>query len=512
MSKMTKLKEKITLHPIMTFCILILSTMILSGLLNLLGVGATYNTVNEGGTYTPVTVAVESLISLRGIKYIFSSTVANFVAFTPLSTLIIILIGIGIMEKSGFLKTAFTLLTRNVKKTTVTFALVLICMLSSIGGDIGYAVMIPISALLFLHGKRNPIVGIVTAFASLTCGTGISLLFTSVDSSLLTETLKSASVLDANYVLSTFSFVAIMLVATILIAIAITEVTERIVAPRFGKYETKEERKTDINKREKRGLFFGLSAGFIYLLIFIYNIIPGLPFSGNLLDYTQTLYIDKLFSPNSFFSNGFVFLVTILFVIWGLFYGIGAKTIKNNRDFCDDLGHSLDGIGKILVLILFASVLINVFKKSNMGTVLVASFTSLISKSTTLTGIPLIILLFVIVAFVTIFVPTPIAKWTILAGSVVPTMMNGGITPEFTQTIFRFAESATMGLTPLFAYFVIYMSYINKYNQEDKPISVFKTIKYQIPYCFIIGGILLILLIVWFIIGLPIGAGGYPTI
>lgn len=512
MSKIMKLKEKMTLHPIMTFCILILATMLLSGFLNLLGVGATYNKVSESGIYTPVTVAVESLISLRGIKYIFSSTVANFVAFTPLSTLIIILIGIGIMEKSGFLKTAFTLLTRNLKKNTVTFALVLICMLSSIGGDLGYAVMIPISALLFLHGKRNPIVGIVTAFAALTCGTGISVIFTSVDSSLLTETLKGASMLDAHYLLSTFSFIAIMLIATILIAIAITEVTERIVAPRFGKYETKEEKKTDINKREKRGLIFGLSAGFIYLLIFVYNIIPGLPFSGNLLDNTQTLYIDKLFSQNSFFSNGFVFIVTILFVIWGLFYGIGAKTIKNNKDFCEDLGHSLDGIGRILVLILFASVLINVFKKSNMGTVLVASLSNLMASSTTLTGIPLIILLFIIVALVTLFVPTPIAKWTILAGAVVPAMMNGGITPEFTQVIFRFAESATMGLTPLFAYFVIYLAYINKYNQDEKPISVFKTMKYQIPYCVIIGGILLLLLIIWFIIGIPIGAGGYPAI
>ena len=76
--------------------------------------------------------------------------------------------------------------------------------------------------------------------------------------------------------------------------------------------------------------------GLVYVLFFIHNIIPGVTFGGNLLDYKQVLYIDKLFSPDSFFSQGFVFIITMLFVLLGLFYGLGAKTIKNNNDFCDD--------------------------------------------------------------------------------------------------------------------------------------------------------------------------------
>jgi aminobenzoyl-glutamate transport protein len=126
-----------------------------------------------------------------------------------------------------------------------------------------------------------------------------------------------------------------MLAAVILISIIITLIVERFTAHRIEKYEYKEEKKElRLGKREYRGLIFSISAGAIYLLIFIYNIIPGLPFSGKLLDYSQNYYIDKLFSYDSFFSNGFVFIVTIFFVILGLFYGIGAKTIKNNNDFC----------------------------------------------------------------------------------------------------------------------------------------------------------------------------------
>ena len=47
-------------------------------------------------------------------------------------------------------------------------------------------------------------------------------------------------------------------------------------------------------------------------MIFVYNIIPNAPLGGALLDYSQTLYIDKLFGYNSFFNQGFVFVVTIL--------------------------------------------------------------------------------------------------------------------------------------------------------------------------------------------------------
>ena len=365
----SKFHEKMTLHPIMTLIILCGIAILLSGILSFIGAQATYNKVDANLLeYTPTTIQVNNLFSLSGLKYIFTNTVLNFVSFTPLSSLIIILIGFGIMEKSGFLKTAITLLTKRVKKKTVTFVIVLLSILLSLVGDLSYVVMIPLAAMIFMYGKRNPAIGIIAAFAGLTCGSGLSIFFTSIDSTLLSQTLLGARTLDIGYNLSTFSFCYIMTVAIILIALLITRIVEEYTAKKLAKYEfetNEEEVEEKIGRKEYRGLIFALGAGFIYLLIFIYNIIPGLPFSGKLLDYSQTFYIDKLFSYNSFFSNGFVFIVTMLFVIWGFFYGIGAKTIKNNKDFSDALGHSLDGTGKTLVLIFFAATFISIFKQTN---------------------------------------------------------------------------------------------------------------------------------------------------
>lgn len=506
-----------TLHPIMTLIILCGVTILLSGILSFVGAQVTYNKVDANLLeYTPSTIQVNSLFSLSGLKYIFTNTVLNFVSFTPLSSLIIILIGFGIMEKSGFLKTAITLLTKKAKKKTVTFFLVLISILLSITGDLSYIVMIPLAGVLFNYGKRNPAIGIIAVFAAMTCGTGLSIFLTSIDSSLLQQTLLGASVLDPNYTSSTFAFVFIMLLSIIAVAILVTKITEEYTAKKHYKYEfeTEEEQVSEevkLTKLEKKGLLFALLAAAIYLLIFIYNIIPGLPFSGNLLDYSQVYYIDKLFSYNSFFSNGFVFIITMLFVILGFFYGIGAKSIKNNKDFSDALGHSLDGTGKTLVLIFFAATFISIFKQTNIGPYVVGSLANFISKSG-FSGFTLIIAIFIVSAISTILLPSSLSKWAILAGSIVPVSMGAGISPEFAQVIFRYGECMAIGLTPLFAYYVIYLAYLEKYNQKSRPLSLFETLKYQVPYSLLTGLVLIIIILIWYVIGLPIGYGVSPIL
>ena len=433
------------------------------------------------------------------------------VSLNPIMTLMI-LIGIGIMDKSGFLKTTFSLITRKCQKKTITFVLALICIISSIGGDLAYVVMIPLSALLFYYGRRNPLHGIVISFAALTCGTGLSIFKTSVDSSLDVLTLDAAHILDSSYTLSYLGYFVIMTVAIFVLAAVITYVAEKFSVNDVPKYEFKDEKKEfKLAKRDIRGLIFAGTFGIIYLLIFIYNIIPGLPLSGNLLDYSQKLYIDKLFNPNSFFSQGFVFIVTIWFVILGLFYGLGSRSIKNNNDFCDYLTHSLDGIGRTIILILLSSILINVFKKTNIGTVVTALIGNLISNCK-FTGIPLLLMFFFGTAIATILLPNTVNKWTILASTCVPTLMNVGFSPEFIQVIFRFAESMTYGLTPIMAYFVIYLAYMEKYNTSDKPIGIFKILNYQKKYALATGVVLLILLIIWYLVGLPIGINVMPTI
>ena len=512
MKKIKKIREKIILHPIMTFLILTLITIVLSGILSLFDITATYSVVNEKTNVLENTmVAVENLFSLRGIKYIFSNTVSNFASFTPLSMLLITLLGIGIMDKTGFLDTLFYVLTRKLRKNVVTFILVFICILSSIGGDLSYIVIIPIAALLFKYGKRNPQAGIITAFAAISCGIGINFVINSIDSSLLNYTQNAANILKEGFTIKTSSFVLIMSVATIAASFIITNITEKNIIPRLGKYEIEEEiEEKYVSKKELRSLYISLIIGGIYVLIFIYNIIPGVPFGGNLLDYSQKLYIDKLFGYNSFFNSGFVFVITMLFFILGLTYGLLTKSIKNQREMCDDLSHSLDGMGKVLVLIFFASAFISILKYSNIG-VLFTSWIANIISTTKFTGIPLILLVLVLTSLTTLILPSSIHRWSILSPVTVPVLMNSGISPEFAQVIFRAGESVSYVLTPVMAYYVIYLAYMEIYNQDRKGTGLFSSLKYMIPYALGMLCMWLVIIIIWYLVGIPLGIGVSPV-
>lgn len=512
---MSKKRPRTVLHPLMVFVILIIITIILSGILGAFGVSANYNSVNPlRGDLDSTNVMVKSLLSLSGLKLIFRTTVSNFASFAPFSTLIIILIGIGIMDKSGFLQSFFTLLTKKASKFTVTLTLSFLTIIASIMGDISYIIFIPISALFFKYSKRNPKAGIIMAFAGITCGTGINIFMSSIDASLLEYTRQAALYLDATYSIGTFALLFIMIIMTIIMSIVIASITEKYLIPRLGKYEAPEkveEEEFYLDKKKKRGLAFSLTVGLIYILIFTYCIIPGLPLSGSLLDNSQTLYIDKLFGYNSFFNQGFVFVVTLFFFLCGFFYGIGAKTIKNNQDVSAFLGHSLDGVGKTLVLIFFASTFISIFKATNIGTVIAALIANLIS-SINFTGIPLILIMFVFSIFISIVLPSPVTAWSIMSGVLVPVFMNAGITAEFAQLVFRASECVAIGLTPIMAYYVIYLSYLDKYSEEDKPVSFLESFKHILPYAGATALIWITILILSYIIGLPLGIGSHATI
>ena len=101
------LKQRKKISPIMAFLILTVITIVLSGFLHLLNIQGEYTTVNKSGAFVNNVVEVKNLFSTTGLKYIVTNAVSNFVSFAPLSTLIIVLIGIGVLEKSGFLKAFF---------------------------------------------------------------------------------------------------------------------------------------------------------------------------------------------------------------------------------------------------------------------------------------------------------------------------------------------------------------------------------------------------------------------
>lgn len=511
--KWWKMKNK-KFSPIYMFIILTLAVIVLSFVLSLFNLQAEYSTVNSyTNTLQNNVVQVENLLSLKGFKYIVSTTVSNFVNFAPLGNLIIVLIGIGVLERTGFAKTFFTLITQSFRKNSITFLLILLSILSGMFGEIGFVVFLPIGALLFKYGHRNPIGGIFASFAGVCFGHGMNVFLSNVEISLVKLTTLAAHAIDKNYVINNHFQIIIAIIAVIVGAILMTRVTEKTIMPKLGKYEFDEIETLDnvkFSNKELRGLIVGIGAAIVYTLIILYNIIPGLPLSGGLLDMSASSYIDKLLGPDSLFSQGFVFIVTILFVLVGFAYASFAKTIKGSKEISESLSFSLDKIGNVLVLMIFASLFINTFLKSNIGLVVVAFLSNLINAFN-FSGLGLIVLLFVISIIAGLFYTGLLGKWEVMSATVVPHLMNASVSPEFAQVIFVAGSSISLAFTPLMSYFVIFISLISMYDKTDK-YSLSDEIRLVKNYALVMIIMWFILLVGFYITGLPIGSHSSPVL
>jgi aminobenzoyl-glutamate transport protein len=119
----------------------------------------------------------------------------------------------------------------------------------------------------------------------------------------------------------------------------------------------------------------------------------------------------------------------------------------------------------------------------------------------------------IFIALANFFVTSPSTKWMIFSPVVVPMFMQSNISPEFAQIVMRAGDSMTKGFTPLLASYAIYIGYLNVYNlQKDKPYGIRKSLKIISPYFLLISLTWILLIIGWYIIGLPIGPGVSSTL
>lgn len=506
-----KSKRNIRLHPAIVFLILTIIVMVISSIGGILHLETSYNSVNAvTGDITTQVVNINNLFNRTGIQYLISNMITNFINFAPLVNIIVGLIGVGVAYKSGFLNSLFKMIGKVVPRKTLTFIVVLLGVISTMFSEVGYVILIPLSAILFMNLGRHPSAGICAAFAGITFGMGAGVVANNIDSILVDYTGSAVSILDSTYNVSIGGNLFFMIISTVLIAYLGTFITERYIIPKLGKYTFDEEepsQDTLVSIKEKKGVILSLLVSLILILILIYCITPGLPFSGLLLYLKGNNYVDQLFGYNSYFKQGIVTIVSFLLIFAGLVYGMRVKTIKSSRDLVNAMNYYLKEISSILVLIFFAAQFCLIFRETNIGVFIVASLTELLSNLE-LSGILLIIVCFIMIIISSIFVPALGTKWAIISPIMVPMFMQNSLTPEFAQAVFRGASSATLGITPLFTYFVILIGFLEIYNKrKNDTVTITDAMSLMVPYTIAYTILWLLIILAFYIIGLPIGPG-----
>ena len=522
-------------HPVTLFIIFCAGIIILSGLGEWLGWGVEDPRPEGTADRAPDgRIEAESLMNADGFRRILQNLVTNFTGFAPLGTVLVALLGVGVAEHAGLIKTGIRGMVLSVlsikpqvkdpenagflKKTgakildpknLVTITLIFAGVISNTASELGYVVLVPMGAVVFYSVGRHPLAGLAAAFAAVSGGYSANLILGTIDPLLAGITEEAARMIAPEYTVHAAVNWYFMIVSTFMITAVGTFVTLYIVEPKLGKYDPSQamgdlseydDAMAPLTQKEKDGLKAAfvsviVMAGILLLLILPENAWLRDPETGGILVSGSPLL------------NSIVALIFIGFIIPGIAYGKVAGTIKSDRDVINGMANSMSTLGLYIVIVFFAAQFVNYFRWSNLGEIFAVNGAQII-EATGMPG-PLIFIAFIIISgFVNLMMGSASAQWAFTSTIFVPMLMLTGYSPEVIQAAYRIGDSVTNIITPMMTYFGLILAFANRY---DKNLGIGTIISMMLPYSmfFFIGWVVLFILWV-FVLGLPVGPGS-PT-
>jgi aminobenzoyl-glutamate transport protein len=481
-------------QPVTLFAAMIAIVLAASLVFSLLGTSAVHPGTGE-------TIRAVNLLNTEGLRRIFTEMVTVFTSFPPLGLVLVVMLGIGVAERSGLIAAGLKGFVQVMPKRLVTVAIVTAGMLSSIAADAGYVVLIPLGAVIFRSMGRHPLAGLAAAFAGVSGGFGANLFLTGLDPLMAGFTEPAARMIDPGYTVDPTANWWLLAASVPVVALVGTFVTERILEPRLGRWrpeqgeelpaEGDDDQTRPLNATERKGLLWAnLTSASLVALVAVASIQPGGIFRAE----------DGGFGP---LYTAIVPLMAVLFFVPGLVYGRITGSVKGDKDVANMTAGSMSDMGAYIVLAFVAAQFVAYFNWSNLGVIFAISGADLL-QSIGFTGIPLIVTFILVASLINLLIGSASAKWAIMAPIFVPMLMLMGYSPELTQAAYRIGDSYSNILTPLLPYFPLIIVFAQKYQKD---LGIGTIISLMLPYAVIFAIARIVMLVIWMLLGLPIGPG-----
>jgi aminobenzoyl-glutamate transport protein len=523
-------------HPVLMFLYLIIGVVVLSSVLAFAGVSVTETIAvpdavevvpdyyedstqpilepadldyEDGWHLEEVTIPVKGLLSVEGIRFIFTSFVPNFAGFGVIAVTFVALMGAGVAEAGGLMGALIRLLVSASPRRLLAFILIFVGVLSSVASDAGYLILVPLGAAAFASVGRHPLAGMAACFAGVGAIFGVNPILGPIDAmmtEITNEALGSAGAAPLTIVANWFFSIA----SSIVLAIVAAVVTERIVEPRLGRFDpvaagepdgiSIEDETDDVDDpvAEARGLRYALFGflGFLALIL-VLTLPDGAPLrdpeTGDIIGTTP-------------FMDSLLFIIAMFFLIAGVAYGRGAGTFTSANDVIAAVTKTFAGLAGLVFMLMMISQFIAYFNYTNLPSVLAVSLAEWL-QSAGIGALPLLIGMIVIILALDVIIPGVVPKWAIFAPIFVPLFIQLGIPPQTGLAAYRVGDSPLNVVTPLMVYLPFMVTIAQRY-QRDAGIGTI--IALMLPYVAFIAISWIVLFVAWFLLGLPLGPG-YPV-
>jgi aminobenzoyl-glutamate transport protein len=448
------------------------------------------------------TFSVQSLVSTDGIRFIFSSFVDNFAAFAVVAVTFVAMMGVGVAEKAGMMAALIRKLVAIAPTILIGFIIILVGVLSSVASDAGYLILIPLGAAAFMSLGRHPLAGLAAAYAGVSAIFCVNILITPIDS-MLTEITNEAIGLAGGEPISITANYYFAVASSILMAIVAAVVTAKIVEPRLGPYDASHGEvdavATDLDDdavaAEARGLKFAFR-GFL-VVVAIVTLLTA-PTGAPLREPTTGAIVGT--TP---FMASLIFIISMLFLVCGIAYGIGAKTMQGSADVIDAVTQTFAGLAGLIFMLLMISQFIAFFNYTNMPRVAAVEMAGVLEEAG-FGALPLLVGMILVIVVLNIVIPGVVPKWAIFAPVFVPIFVRLDVAPQTVLAAYRVGDSPTNVVTPLMVYLPFIVTIAQRY---DKRAGIGTIVALMLPYVAALLVAWVALFVVWFVLGIPLGPG-----
>ncbi|UCR88068.1 AbgT family transporter [Mycetocola spongiae] len=481
-------------HPFFLFLYIFGIVAVVSTALALFNVAVTMPGTGE-------VIPVLGFFTSEGILWFLDNFVKNFIQFPPFGTVVMMLMAVGLAERSGLLGAAVTAMFARAPKRILPYAVALIACQGHIMSDVAMIVLPPLAALVFLKAGRNPLAGMIGTFSCVLAGYAGGMFVGVLDTLLLGITeqavliLPMGAELELNLLMNYF-FTAI---SGVILGFLGGYLIDRVLEPRLGTFVAPENFSIDegdqltttpLQRRGLRAVLIAL-AGYFVLVIGAW-VFPGSPLQGP----GGTLV------PSPLLSN-MVPIIFGAFMLIGVVYGIAAKTFTRGTDVPKMMSESVATMSNYIVLIFVIAQMIALFKWSNLGTFLAVKSAAGL-QSMNLTGFPAVVLFVLLIAVLSLVVTSGSALWALVAPVFVPAFMLLNYDPALTLAAYRIGDSVASPLSPLNPYLLVLLVAVQRYEPTAKLGTLLSRMAiFVLPFLVV----WLALLAIFFFFDLPLGPG-----
>jgi len=201
------------------------------------------------------------------------------------------------------------------------------------------------------------------------------------------------------------------------------------------------------------------------------------------------------------FMSSLVFLIMLAFLVTGLAYGRGAKTIDTTAASIDAITQTLADLGPLMFLFFVISQFVAYFNYSNIGTVLAVSLADLL-KDANLSSVTLLLAFLAVGLVMSIPVPNILPKWAILAPVFVPLFLKLGVAPDAVLAAYRVSDSPPNVVNPLLPHFALVVGFAQRWQKDA---GVGTVVAMMLPYAIATFIAWTFLFFAWYLLGIPFG-------